>query len=202
MHACPRPPAFAVLCIRTPKAIGRTLAIGCPWVLQRRVCNAWQSTVRFSLWGFSADSAGNVVSLPEKTHCHLCGVGAALLIVVPAHRQASFIYFSLNNYAAFLGICRSRLSRHPRKALSFVGERAISSAKMWTATFARNCFQVVPFYAPKALGATAHGLDMQQCRPPFRLLGPTCTYKVLCTHQGRRERKAWVTSFSALCGPC
>jgi hypothetical protein len=41
---------------------------------------------------------------PDKVHDRLRGVGVALLIVVPAHRQAIFIYFSLNDYAAFLGI--------------------------------------------------------------------------------------------------
>lgn len=128
MHAGPRPPAFIVLCIRTPKVIGRTLTIVCPWVLQRRGCKASQSMMlSVSTLGILNKRCKQCCLTPEKTHCHLRGVGVALLIVVPAHRQAIFIYFSLSDYAAFLGISRYRVSRHPRKSLSFVQERAMCS---------------------------------------------------------------------------
>lgn len=67
-HARPRPPAFTVLCIRTPKVIGRTLTIVCPWVLQRRGYKASQSMMLSfsSLWESSTNAASNVVPHRRK----------------------------------------------------------------------------------------------------------------------------------------
>lgn len=58
--------------------------------------------------------------LSTATRCIATCVASAwrLHIVVPAHRQAIFIYFSLNDYAAFLGILTITLSRHPWMSLS------------------------------------------------------------------------------------
>lgn len=104
----------------------------------------------------------------RKTHCHLRGVGDALLIVVPAHRQANFIYFSLNDYAAFLGIYLSLSSITPSSEVLIICRGTCNIFSGDVECYLLSGIACTLSRCKRVRGRCPRTGHMQKCRPPFQ----------------------------------